>query len=886
MLKKRYILAATISLMLILTGCSTKRNTFTRRAYHNLTSHFNVYWNGEYALKEGAKTLGKSVKDDYSKVLRVYNYGTKSEAAALNSQMDRALEKTSICVQKHSMKFGGRERVRWIDDSYLVMAKAHFYKQDYIAARRTFDFVANEYRKNPIAHVANMWLAKTYIQTEQYPKAIAAIESLQSKTEDMRKQPKELSRDLDLVIADYNIATGDYTTAARYLRNNIPTVKDHDMKTRLMFILAQIYQQQGDKEKSADLFKKVIRRSPPFEMSFESKMNLAVVSASSDTKGLYKMLKKMLDDSKNEDYLDRVYYVLADISLQDGKTDDGIFYLKESVAHYKDNKIQQATSSLRLATLLFDRNDYENAQAYYDTAVTAMEKDNPIYDSIHNISETLNELVLHLNTVREQDSLLRVANMDSLSRNKLIDKIIRDVKEREREEEEQRRYEEQLALMGSTVGDSRNSTSTSQSTAGAWYFYNNDMVQRGFSEFTKKWGMRKLEDNWRISDKRSVTTALSNDVLADDIESQDKEPNDSTSKSLTPYDREYYLADLPFKPEQKQRADSLIAESMYSTGFIYMDKLNDYGRSTKSYLGFEKRYPNHQKELPAWYALYKMYDTDKKTDSATLYKNKILTKYPESSYAQFITDPEYYKKEEQKNKAASDLYAKTYDAYVKGQYHRVKSNAERAMLEYESDTALYPRFELLRALSMGKLYTTDTMAMALYELVKNNPKGEVHDFAVEVLNAANTEYDLGIEMSELLPEKENDSVVAKKNPYVNQPATEHLVMIVCNSASVRVDPLKIRLSDFNKNEFRLKNFTVKSIQLDKDRMLVSISSFNDFGEAFDYVATLSSTDYVLGGINKSEYDVFPISIKNYPLFYQNKDVEEYKEFYDTIKNKQ
>ena len=232
MLKKRYILILTAISLLLAAGCSTKRNTFTRRAYHNLTSHFNVYWNGEYALKEGAKTLSKTVKDDYSKVLRVYNYGTKNEAATLNGQMDRALEKTSICVQKHSMKFGGRERVRWIDDSYLVMAKAHFYKQDYIAARRTFDFVATEYSKNPIAHVANMWLAKTYIQTEQYPKAIATLESLQSKTEEMRKQPKELSNDLDLVIADYNIATGDYTTAARYIRNILPVVKNRDMKTR------------------------------------------------------------------------------------------------------------------------------------------------------------------------------------------------------------------------------------------------------------------------------------------------------------------------------------------------------------------------------------------------------------------------------------------------------------------------------------------------------------------------------------------------------------------------------------------------------------------------------------------------------------------------------
>lgn len=114
--------------MLLLVGCSTKKNTFTRRVFHNLTSHYNVYWNGEYSLKEGDNQLKQNVKDDYTKMLRVYNYGTKANAMSLNSQMDRALQKTSVCVQKHSMKFNGKERVRWIDDAYLVMAKAHFFK--------------------------------------------------------------------------------------------------------------------------------------------------------------------------------------------------------------------------------------------------------------------------------------------------------------------------------------------------------------------------------------------------------------------------------------------------------------------------------------------------------------------------------------------------------------------------------------------------------------------------------------------------------------------------------------------------------------------------------------------------------------------------------------
>ena len=223
--------------LLLFSGCSTKKNTLTRRMFHNLTSHYNIYFNGEASLKEGEKQLRNVVRDDYSKVLRVYNYGTDQNGMSLNSVMDRALEKTSICVQKHSMKFNNRERVRYIDDAYLVMGKAHFFKHDYISAKRTFDFVAEEYSYNDITLVANMWLIKTYIQTEEYPKAVAKIEQLLARSAGVSKPPKELMRNMDFTIADYYIAVKDYNKAVPYLKSGIMLNNDRDLRTRAMFIL-------------------------------------------------------------------------------------------------------------------------------------------------------------------------------------------------------------------------------------------------------------------------------------------------------------------------------------------------------------------------------------------------------------------------------------------------------------------------------------------------------------------------------------------------------------------------------------------------------------------------------------------------------------------------
>ena len=71
---------------------------------------------------------------------------------------------------------------------------------------------------------------------------------------------------------------------------------------------------------------------------------------------------------------------------------------------------------------------------------------------------------------------------------------------------------------------------------------------------------------------------------------------------------------------------------------------------------------------------------------------------------------------------------------------------------------------------------------------------------------------------------------------------------------------------------------MKNVVLDSDHVIITIGSFENEDKAADYITSMFLGDYVFGGIDKSKYTITPISSKNYPVFYQSKDLEEYNTF--------
>lgn len=824
-------------------------------------------------MNEGTIELFKSAKENYAKVLPVFNFGTKQEAQLLNPQMDRAIQKASIAIQKHSMPFGGTEKVKWIDDSFLMIGKAYFYKQEYFSARRTFNFIIQEYGYNEIKYTAMIWLAITYNQTGEFEKSEPMLNLI---TVDVTKGivPYDVVKILPQVYADLYIRQEYYDRAVDYLVEAIYYNPKRDLKTRMMFILGQIFQQSGDFSRASEWYGKVIKRNPNYDMAFQARINLAKSYDinSGDRQQITKILTKMLKDDKNKDYKDQIYFALADVAMRDRDTVMALKYFRLSVSSSVNNNYQRVTSALTLADLYFEMPSYENAQAYYDTAMMIIPMDYPNYTQIENKTKILTDLVESLITIQHEDSLQRLVNMSESERNAVIDKIIVAYVEEMARLAEQQKLEQALTIQEQAVSIS-GPGAPGLPVGGKWYFYNTQTKEYGYAEFIKKWGRRKLEDLWRISDKQAISFG------GEDIEaSADTTKSDSVlAAEKNPETRQYYLKDLPFTEEAQAASNTKILEAYFKSGKVYKDGLKDNEKSREAFETMNKRFPENDHELLSYYYLYKINLQIGQADQAEFYKNLIISQYPDSDYAKVLSDPEYYAKiVAEKNKAAK-LYEETYKDYKAGLYFQVITKSDLAFSLYGDTIELAPRFAYLKAISIGKIDVVDSLVSQLKMIITKYPSSDIKTLSQSILATIikeNPEFkDENFVLPEEIPEE-------KLSPYKFNPSNQHMFMIVADSKEIRLNPFKVKLSDYNLKYYSLEQLNINSLVLDNQHYLISIGNFNNSAKAKDYLDAISASEYVYADLKEGTFYNFVISTENYPIFFKEKDIGGYSKFFE------
>ena len=621
---------------LMLSGCSAKKNTAGNRRYQEFITRYNIYYNGDTHFKETLSDMESKYEDDYSRNVFMHPVEARNDKSAPQPSGDftRSIEKAQKAIQLRSIKKkpakkAGRrndpaykewmkrdEYNPFLHNAWMMMGRSQYYNGDFLGAASTFFYISRHFTWLPkTVTEARLFQALSYIGLGWQFEAEVILRRIT--VDDL--PTNGLRRLYNFVYADYYIHESKYEEALPFLVEAVKGAKGAQ-KTRLNFLLGQVYERLGQNELAYKAFAAAGgSASAPYRTKFNARIKQSEVFSGSDIEPEVKALRRMTRYDRNKDYLDQIYYAIGNLYLSRADTMRAIENYEIANEKSTRNGIDKALNQLKLGELYFLQRNYEKAQPSYSEAVPQLPDTYPGLAAIKLRSDVLDELSVYSQNVNLQDSLLRLAAMSPEQQLEVIEKIIKALKEKEKKEAEDAAREEYLANQAAN-GNALQDNNTQNFVINAdnsWYFYNTATRNAGKTEFQKRWGSRKLEDDWRRRNKASFNTddfdaageseAGAGDDVTDEEDTtggDDKEKIDDHSSD--PHYPEYYLAQIPKTDEDKNTAHDVIQEGLYNMGVILKDKLEDFAASKAEFDRLLTDYPDNVYRLDTYYNLYLM----------------------------------------------------------------------------------------------------------------------------------------------------------------------------------------------------------------------------------------------------------------------------------------
>lgn len=720
-MKKKLLVLASLGLMV---SCSVKRDSAKNRAFHNTTAWFNTLFNAEEAMDKKIDELEISYKDNYSEILPVdprpeivepemsddyiekmaggfrNNSGgnsgnTESQATGFDLVEQKALK----AIENHSMLIDGRERNKTMTRAYLILGKARYNSGKSFQALEALNYMQTKlpFHKK-FTPEARLYTALAHFQTGNNFEGERILENLNK--DDGYK--KKLQENFSKHYAQNLIRKGEYEEALEILDKTIANTKNKKREARYHFIEGQLYSLLGMQNEAGEAFTRVFKMKPGFEM--EVKSQLGIAANFDPEKNSYNSYKEhLLDVSKKGNYLSRkneFYYAIGDMAIKADKIDEARKYLKESFIGPASDPYVRGKAYERYADLEFDQGNYVHASAYYDSALSV----SPYNKDIARITERSTSLKFLMDKyylVKRNDSILKLANMTKEEQDKFFGDYIAKLKIEDAKRQKQIE-EEATIFQTQTKGGSFGNSFDEGESGSSFYFYNTSLKSNGLNEFKRIWGNVRLGDNWRSSTGGSIS-----------LEEQEAQMlGQGDTQNSRRYELDYYLEQIPTKPAELHKLKIERDTTELSLGIGYYDLFKNAKVATTTLEHLVSTPPKEQPtEAQAYYQLYRINNKEENTAKADEYKNLILSKYPNSIYAEYILNPEV-DFITPTTKEALAFYEETYDFYKADKFKEVKERTVEAINNWPTE-AIIAKFSLLNALAIGKTEGRENFISAL-----------------------------------------------------------------------------------------------------------------------------------------------------------------------------
>lgn len=903
-LKKNRSHKLLLLVLLILAGsCSTDKNTAVTRTYHNITSRYNIYFNGKESVKSGLVRMDQAVDDDFTRLLPVYKSSLPGTERLASAEMDNAILKASKLIKLHSLtkkpkrrknrtaaykNLAGKDEYNvWVDDSYVLMGTAYFYQKKFPQAMENFNYVLRKFPDEKTRFDALVWLIRCYSEQGRFADAQEMIKEIDGKID----FPKRLNQEFSLAVADFHLKQHEYDEAIPALKSALNSPMKKADKARCNYILAQLYKETNQNEQAIAAFRQVGRLNPSYKMSFNARINAAgVFTETADSRKTRKELKKMLNDEKNAEFRDQIYFALANIEKREGNEPAAIGDYRLSSASSISNNYQKALSCLTLADIYFQKQEYNDSRAYYDSAMLVIDETYPNYAFINERHKSLITLSDNLLTVAREDSLQTLARMSETERTRKIDgwiKAERDAELRRKQAENQEQMDRNFYRMN----ESRLGLSQSQQGSG-WYFYNPSTVTLGKAEFEQKWGKRKLEDNWRRKNK----SQLSPEMIAEEAAAA---PEDSTAKEAGPVrvndrlSRDFYLQDVPLTPDALRASDNRIRDALFNAGRIFKQDYRNYPKSVEEYEDLLRRYDNNIYQLTTYFELWDLYARLGNQAKSNDYRSLIVNRYPESKYAQYLVNPNYFIELEAHTDSINRMYQQAYALFREGKYAQA-GQAATLVKQLKPDSTLMPRIAFIETIGQGEAGDLNRFGRLLDDYLSAYPVSPVKPMAEQlrrlVADSTLTDYRKLVETGYLSNEIVNPELLANNKVQdefngkfsYDEELIHYFVVAFDRSAGVDLNRLKFDIANYNIDHYTKIDFDLETENLDANTILLTVRSLENKEQALIYFRSIIRKREVFETLKDTKYVNFVISTYNYRELKSDHSSGDYLRFF--VKN--
>lgn len=870
-------------------SCSTKKNTAASRNYQAFITRYNVYFNGDQHFKETLKELERAYEDDYTTQLFMHPVEAYAnpKAPQPTGSFTRSIEKAQKAIQLHSIKkrparkpghANDPEYKKWLKreeynpflhNAWMLMGRSQYFNGDFLGAASTFYYVAKHFTWLPNTVMeAKLWQARSYCALDWLFEAETILTRV--KTEELDNSTlKELYY---FTFADFYIRSHDNAKAIPMLKEAL-RYADGSQKTRLNFLLGQLYASEGDNAAAYAAYKKAGgSSSASYRTKFNARIKQSEVFQGPDITPEVKALKRMTRYDRNKDYLDQIYYAIGNLYLSRRDTANAMANYALAAEKSTRGGIEKAFAQITLGGLYFDRHRYDLAQPCYAEAVPLLPDNYPDIELLRRRSDVLDELAVYSQNVTLNDSLLRLAAMPEAERLAVIDKIIADLKKKEKEESDAAKRDEYLAQQeaaGSNLSNNNASAPTAftLNTDNSWYFYNTATRNAGRTDFQKRWGSRKLENDWRRRNKASFSfddfgsggedeDSDSSDRSDESdspeaVDQADEKAKTEVAKANDPHYPEYYLRQIPSTDVERTTAEDVIREGLYNSGLILKDKLEDFDAADGEWQRLMSRYPDNVYRLDIYYNEYLMNIRRGRPVEAERYRQLILKEFPESSYGKAMADPDYLENLRSMFDRQEALYAEAYADYLADNNAGVHEAYGRMVADYPL-SPLMPKFMFLHALAYVTDNNPDGFSATLKELLERYPETDVSPIASSYLKGLAQGRKLrsgGSNMRSMLWDirLSNDSTATGDGAeieFVLEPDEPHYLVLLFSTENISPNQLLFAVARHNFTTYMVRDFDLEVMNFGPLGLLV-IKGFRNEGELNHYRSLLAQDNGVI-----------------------------------------